>query len=85
MAPDVYIVSHSINEYDTINSFVTNSWEEARAKIEHTSNWCDKPGSGTITRYNDKMQSLEIWDFHENSVKNYYDHRGMWAKRNDEE
>jgi hypothetical protein len=71
-----YIVSHSISETGTIDTFITEDFAEAVEVISRTTNWYESLGSGYIRKVDRNMNVLEEWAFRHNEVSDHW----VWKK-----
>lgn len=67
-----YVISNTINEYNSRYTRICESYEEAVKEIKDCANWWCSPGSGTIEKVNSHFQVCESWSFNKNKVVNHY-------------
>lgn len=63
-----YIVSHTVNEYNSHNIAIAETFEEAREIIKDTADWYCNNGSGTIKLVDSRFNTKQYWRFMNNKI-----------------
>lgn len=63
-----FIVSHSVDEYRTIDVAIREKFEDAKEVIKTTSNWYQDIGSGYIREIDENLRTIQRWKFSDNRI-----------------
>lgn len=67
-----FIVSHSVNEYDTVDVAIREKFEDAKEVIKTTSNWYENVGSGYVEEIDENFRTIQSWTFSNNQIVRHY-------------
>lgn len=67
-----FIVSHSVNEYNTVDIAIRERFEDAKEVIKTTSNWYEHIGSGYIKEIDENFRTIQSWTFSNNQIVRHY-------------
>lgn len=67
-----YIVSRSVSEYDRVDIYIAETFEEAVEVIKNTADWYCSNGSGRVKKVTKEMRVVEEWLFRNNKVLDHY-------------